>query len=599
MATPLRPSAGEVPAGMAALAAKQAEWASVPLAAKADMLQEVKMRTLDITESWGRAVSTVKGLEENATAGPGEVVKIAAIVLGMMNRVIGTLRHLAKHGRPPVPPVRVLPSGQLAAKVFPISLADRLDTFGVFGIEAEVWIQPGKAATQGSSILANKEGGLAVVLAAGNHSYIGLMDALEQLFLHNRVTVLKYHDVQAPLTPILEYVLAPLRERGYCWGVEADIEVAQALLYHPLTSHVHMTGGNATHDAVVWGPPGPERQRRMRDNAPLLKVPISSELGNISPWLVTPGGAWTERQLSHHAKALTEALLDNCSCNCLAAKLVVLSDEWEHADAFVAKLKQEIRSAPPLPPYYPGCRERQAAFLEKYPATEVLRSTNPAYSSRCGVIPVAMLERSYESVPGGPQDEYFLNVEPFSPVITILRLPASKAAAAQERTVEFLHTAVQFCNTAVWGNLTCTLLVHPDVQAAHREDVEKAIAALQYGLVAVNTWGGVGFASEVAFWGGFQGGQSLQNPMSGIGSSHNAYMLDHPQKSVVRAPFICGLHPMPQYLSPLPIPLPVSLSTRSLWVVAKIFAGYLASGVLGIFRVLLKSAPTMPNAKDD
>lgn len=51
------------------------------------------------------------------TAGPGEVVKIAAIVLGMMNRVIGTLRHLAKHGRPPVPPVRVLPSGQLAAKV--------------------------------------------------------------------------------------------------------------------------------------------------------------------------------------------------------------------------------------------------------------------------------------------------------------------------------------------------------------------------------------------------------------------------------------------------------------------------------------------------
>lgn len=39
MATPLRPSAGEVPAGMAALAAKQAEWASVPLAAKADMLQ--------------------------------------------------------------------------------------------------------------------------------------------------------------------------------------------------------------------------------------------------------------------------------------------------------------------------------------------------------------------------------------------------------------------------------------------------------------------------------------------------------------------------------------------------------------------------------
>jgi hypothetical protein len=64
---------------------------------------------------------------------------------------------------------------------------------------------------------------------------------------------------------------------------------------------------------------------------------------------------------------------------------------------------------------------------------------------------------------------------------------------------------------------------------------------------------------QTAFWGGFQGGQSLQSPMSGIGSSHNAYLLDHPQKSVLRAPFICGLHPMPQYrsvsLSPLLLPL--------------------------------------------
>jgi hypothetical protein len=68
-----------------------------------------------------------------------------------------------------------------------------------------------------------------------------------------------------------------------------------------------------------------------------LQVPITSELGNITPWVVTPGGAWTERQLEHHARALTEALLDNCSCNCLAAKVVVIWDDWEHTDAFVSK----------------------------------------------------------------------------------------------------------------------------------------------------------------------------------------------------------------------------------------------------------------------
>lgn len=48
--------------------------------------------------------------------------------------------------------------------------------------------------------------------------------------------------------------------------------MTQALLHHPLTTHVHMTGGNATHDAVVWGPAGPERQQRMQANTPLLKV---------------------------------------------------------------------------------------------------------------------------------------------------------------------------------------------------------------------------------------------------------------------------------------------------------------------------------------
>ena len=37
-------------------------------------------------------------------------------------------------------------------------------------------------------------------------------------------------------------------------------------------------------------------------------------------------------------------------------------------------------------------------------------------------------------------------------------------------------------------------------------------------------------------WGAFPG-HTLDNVVSGIGVVHNTYMIDHPQKSVVRGPF--------------------------------------------------------------
>lgn len=49
-------------------------------------------------------------------------------------------------------------------------------------------------------------------------------------------------------------------------------QVAKQLIYHPMTTHVHITGGNATHDAIVWGPPGEQREERLKANKPVLKV---------------------------------------------------------------------------------------------------------------------------------------------------------------------------------------------------------------------------------------------------------------------------------------------------------------------------------------
>jgi hypothetical protein len=53
---------------------------------------------------------------------------------------------------------------------------------------------------------------------------------------------------------------------------------------------VHITGSDRTHDRIVWGPPGAEREsRRMAEDEPLLKKPISSELGCVTPVVMVPG----------------------------------------------------------------------------------------------------------------------------------------------------------------------------------------------------------------------------------------------------------------------------------------------------------------------
>ena len=52
----------------------------------------------------------------------------------------------------------------------------------------------------------------------------------------------------------------------------------------------------------------------------------------------------------------------------------------------------------------------------------------------------------------------------------------------------------------------------------------------------MNCFGGLIYALVVTTWGAFPG-HPLTDIRSGRGVVHNSYLFDHPQKSVVRAPF--------------------------------------------------------------
>ena len=52
----------------------------------------------------------------------------------------------------------------------------------------------------------------------------------------------------------------------------------------------------------------------------------------------------------------------------------------------------------------------------------------------------------------------------------------------------------------------------------------------------MNVWAGVIYGLVATTWGAFPG-HPLDDIRSGRGVVHNGYLFDHPQKSVVRAPF--------------------------------------------------------------
>ncbi len=73
--------------------------------------------------------------------------------------------------------------------------------------------------------------------------------------------------------------------------------------------------------------------------------------------------------------------------------------------------------------------------------------------------------------------------------------------------------------------------------------MERAIANLRYGTVAVNHWAVVGYGLIVPTWGGFPG-HDIYDIQSGNGVVHNTMMFSQPQKSVIRGPFLTRPTPL-------------------------------------------------------
>jgi len=447
-----------------------------------------------------------------------------------------SLREIAQRGRPSLGRgVTVRPDGRTEVDVFPTS---HLDALTFQGFTATVHMQEGITPSEARERQAafyqecNPEGGVSAILGAGNVSSIPPMDVATKTFIEGRACVLKMNPVNEWVGPHLERALAPLIRRGYLAIVYGGGDVGAHLAHHPEVADVHITGSNHTHDLIVWGTPGPERDRRIEHDDPLLTVPITSELGNVSPVAIVPYH-YTDDELWFMARNVATMVWNNGSFNCNAAKMLITAAEWPQRDRFLSLVGKALGEAPTRKAYYPGAFERYAKLL----AGRDVERFGHADDERLAWALVRGLD---------PDDtaEPLFTTEPFCGIL-------SETAIGGDDPVEFLDLATHFMNERLWGTLNATIMLHPRQEAdgAIATELRAAVRALRYGTVSINHWPALGYAFCSTPWGGHPSA-TLRDIQSGLGWVHNSYMLDGIEKVVIRGPLVVKPHPTWFYDSP-------------------------------------------------
>lgn len=507
-------------------------FARTSAAEKALLVRECMPRIADAADAWVATGCKAKGIggaytAEEWLAGPLPTLRMARLLAE-------SLEAIARAGRPPLGTgTRVRKDGRLEIDVFPTSTFDKI---AFTGFRGSVLMLPGvdraEAAKRQASFYRKREpeGGVSLILGAGNVSSIPPMDVFSKMFIEGFVCLLKMNPVNEWVGPILERALAPLVDRGYLRIVYGGGDVGQYLVEHAGVHDVHITGSDKTHDLIVWGPPGPERDRRMKANDPKLKKPITSELGNVSPVVIVPY-TYHDDELAFMAANVATMVTNNGSFNCNAAKMLVTSRAWPQRDAFLGLVARELGRSPARKAYYPGAFDRYARLTAG-------RDLNIPGRAGDGELPWTILRE----VDTSNANDAAFQVEPFCGILSDAPLGT---AGSPGDPVEFLDRATRFCNDTLWGTLNAAIFVHgklerdPTVGAC----VERAITDLRYGTVAINHWPALGYGLGSLPWGGHPSA-TMTDIQSGLGWVHNTYMLEGIDKSVIRGPLVVRPRPL-------------------------------------------------------
>jgi aldehyde dehydrogenase (NAD(P)+) len=191
-------------------------------------------------------------------------------------------------------------------------------------------------------------------------------------------------------------------------------------------------------------------------------------------------------------------------------------------------LRLELGHIPPRRAYYPGAEQRYASLTRE---AEHVQRIGEAGADELPWTLISELDASSNA----PQ----FSVEPFCAIL-------SEVSVGSADPLEFLASATEFANNRLWGTLNAMLYVSPRTErdAVLGAALDRAIADLRYGTVAVNQWPASAYALATSPWGGHPSA-TLEDVQSGLGWVHNALLLEQVEKTVLRGPL--RAFPAPAY----------------------------------------------------
>lgn len=520
----------ELDAAVAILQAHKDQWAGLGIADRISLVDQVMQSTIDVSERWAAEAMLHKGIAPGSAYDGEDMSWGPMILLRTLRLFRKTLKDLHKHGQVKLPKQPYLrDNGQVAVPVFPPTAIDR----ALFPMTtAEIWLEPDVTLATMQTARIYTEGApgqVCFVLGAGNVTSIGAVDVIQKLLVENQVCLLKMNPANEWVGPMIKAALAPLIREGYVRVVYGGVDVGGYLTTHPDIETLHMTGSDKTHDAIVYGV-GEEGAKRKLADEPINDRPFSTELGNVSPVIVVPG-PWTDEDLQYQGKQIHAMINANGGFNCGSMRVLVTHDAWDQRGALLDQVKKCMREAPDRKAFYPGARARWEAFTQAYPQAITYGD------ERDGNAPITMIP----DLDPTDTDQMAFRVESFNGVF-------GEAGFPGQSLVDYLAGVAEFCNKHLWGTLAATILVHPrtlkDPVAAAA--VERLIAELEYGTVCVNAWAGIGYGLTTTTWQAFPG-HPRNNICSGDGWVHGTFMIEKPQKSVIRAPWKLGKKPPGAY----------------------------------------------------
>ena len=482
--------------------------------------------TYQVADEWIDTACRAKGIRRDSPSVAEEILAGPMACARYLRLLIGALRQMERHGtcQPPGEPFEG-PNGQLRVPVFP-TRAGMFDAMLFPGFRCHAWMEPGITRENlpghmGSrSRLLERRSGVCLILGAGNVSSIAPTDVFTKLFQEGKAVLLKMNPINQYLGPIFEKAFASVIADGLLRIAYGGADVGAYAVEHELVDEVHITGSAKTHDVIVWGDTEEERQQRKQDGDPRLTKRITSELGNVSPWVIMPD-QYSERELNFQAENIAASIVNNASFNCVATKMIVTAKGWNQRELFLDKIDAVLAKVPPREAYYPGALQRYQRFARR----ESVDVGEP--------LPWTLL-RDVD-----PERDADLFCEESFVCVT------AETALEADSPEDFLDCASQLLNERLWGSLSVAVTVHPKFRSEGDTEAcfQRFLAKLKYGVIGVNHWPGFVFGMMSSPWGGYPGAP-LDHPQSGIGWVHNVYMLEGIEKTVFEGPLVAWPKPL-------------------------------------------------------